>query len=333
MNQQNNIKVKVSYPYPGQTDMLIRMLPAELYPGIDFVINPPDSHEKYDYWIVFNFLYNHLSQQAVCPATNVIFVATEPYDVSCYPSDYLKQFGLVLSFEPSILKNNRNALLSPPLSEWFVGKNHFELSGTTTVEKTKLISVVSSNKTDLKGQRKRLEFARAVKNHFGDKIDFYGRGIKPFADKWDVLAQYKYSIAIENSYSDNYFTEKINDCFLAQTFPLYYGCPNLENYFNSDSFIRIDIHNVDRSIGIIKSVIESETHYADHLEAVLESKSKVLGNYNFFAWCAALITERANAKPQAEYELITLRQQMPRTPALVTERINHKLYKFYRKYF
>jgi hypothetical protein len=46
-----------------------------------------------------------------------------------------------------------------------------------------------------------------------------------------------FSIAIENAVNTNYFTEKIVDCFLTGTIPIYYGCPNIEQFFNSDGII------------------------------------------------------------------------------------------------
>jgi hypothetical protein len=36
-----------------------------------------------------------------------------------------------------------------------------------------------------------------------------------------------YSVAIENVSEDNWFTEKLIDCFATDTVPIYWGCPNL----------------------------------------------------------------------------------------------------------
>ena len=67
----------------------------------------------------------------------------------------------------------------------------------------------------------------ALKKHFGDQIDLFGRGLNDFEDKWDVLANYKYTVAIENDFCDDWVTEKYFDCILSNTLPFYYGCPNL----------------------------------------------------------------------------------------------------------
>ena len=54
-------------------------------------------------------------------------------------------------------------------------------------------------------------------DHFKDKIDFFGFGIKDLKNKKDAIDPYLFSIAIENSKHDNYWTEKIADVFLGNT--------------------------------------------------------------------------------------------------------------------
>ncbi len=49
-----------------------------------------------------------------------------------------------------------------------------------------------------------------------------------------------FSITIENSKEDYMFTEKLIDCFLTGTIPIYYGCPSIGNFFNSNGIIMID---------------------------------------------------------------------------------------------
>lgn len=47
-----------------------------------------------------------------------------------------------------------------------------------------------------------------------------------------------FSICVENSSNRGYHTEKIIDAFLSKTFPIYWGCPNLEELgYNPDGFI------------------------------------------------------------------------------------------------
>jgi hypothetical protein len=107
-----------------------------------------------------------------------------------------------------------------------------------------MVSAVSSNKIMLNGHSKRLKFVTAVK----DKVDLYGRGINEISSKLFALVDYRFSIAIENDISENYFTEKITDCFLTGTIPIYHGATNIEDFFDINGIIRFDtleeLHNI-----------------------------------------------------------------------------------------
>ena len=46
-----------------------------------------------------------------------------------------------------------------------------------------------------------------------------------------------FSIVVENSIEADYFTEKILDCFLSGTIPIYVGSKTTSNYFDSDGII------------------------------------------------------------------------------------------------
>jgi hypothetical protein len=51
--------------------------------------------------------------------------------------------------------------------------------------------------------------------------------------KIDALREYMFSVAIENvSCDDNYFSEKIIDCFLTGTVPIYHGCIHIGEFFD-----------------------------------------------------------------------------------------------------
>jgi hypothetical protein len=61
-----------------------------------------------------------------------------------------------------------------------------------------------------------------------------------------IYNKYKFVIAIENSYSPGYITEKIFNCFFAKTIPIYAGPKNTNLFFNLNSFINIsDFDNID----------------------------------------------------------------------------------------
>ncbi len=83
--------------------------------------------------------------------------------------------------------------------------------------------------------------------------DVFGKGLKPIQDKLEGLSRYAFSIAMENVSEDYYFTEKLIDCFLTETVPVYFGCPSLERYFDPGGFLRFS------SIDELKSLLPTLT--------------------------------------------------------------------------
>ena len=100
-------------------------------------------------------------------------------------------------------------------------------------EKSKIISMISSNKRMCEGHLKRLEWIERI----GNQVDLYGRGFNEIALKEEGLCDYMFSVAIENGQYETYFTEKLLDCFATGTIPVYLGAPDIGKYFNKDGII------------------------------------------------------------------------------------------------
>ncbi len=103
-------------------------------------------------------------------------------------------------------------------------------------EKTKLVSMIASNKRMCEGHARRLQFV----DKFRDKLDFYGRGFNEISCKEEGLKDYMFSVGIENAVYDTYFTEKLTDCFACGTIPIFDGCRGVTKYFNEDGIIFLD---------------------------------------------------------------------------------------------
>jgi hypothetical protein len=57
------------------------------------------------------------------------------------------------------------------------------------------------------------------------------------ADKQATLAMYKFCLCFENEACEGYITEKLFDCFLSGTVPVYYGAPNVSEYVPEGCYI------------------------------------------------------------------------------------------------
>jgi len=237
-----------------------------------------DDISECDYWVVFNGVSQ--KEQAFCPCNHIILVTGEPASVRQYDQKFLNQFSIVLTAQEGL--NHHGAIQTHQALQWILDKSYDELITPPVLEKIKTLSLICSNKKFTKGHEERFKFALDLKGYFGARLDLYGRGIRDFDDKWDVIAPYKYSIAIENSSSKYYVTEKLWDNYLSLTYPFYYGCTNVGEYYPADSFSLIDIHDFEGTIDIIERVLREPNHYDQHLSAILDARCRFLQNYHVF---------------------------------------------------
>lgn len=229
---------------------------------------------------------------------NVILTTSEPYTVLEYPRDYCKQFGMVCSCQEQL--KHKNVKFTPAIIFWFAGvgfdakgcpsslKDYDCLKAAPTPQKTKLLSVVSSTKAFTKGHVDRMRFVERLKEYYGDKIDIFGRGYNGFEDKYDVIAPYKYHIAIENTRAKYYWTEKLADSFIGEAFPIYYGCTNVDEYFPQEAYCTIDIHDFEGSVKKIDELLANDV-YEKAKPLLKECKDKVLDEYNLFNYLAGIM--------------------------------------------
>ena len=272
------IKVSTTAPYVLPGFPLLRQTESGKgrWGKFQFFVNEPI--EECDAW----FIYDGFSepQQALCPPENVVLITAEPPAFKFYPGSWLRQFRHVISCQRNL--RHPDLHLSHMALPWFVNKAYDELIRSDFPEKTRDLSIICSTKRLMKWQRQRLTFIEALKTLEGVRIDFYGRGlVNLLDDKWDGLAPYRFSIALENSIHPDYWTEKIGDCFLAGTVPIYCGCPNINQYFPDRAFELIDITDVAGSLERIPRLLAS-SDYTQRLPALRQARDLVLNRYNLF---------------------------------------------------
>jgi len=128
--------------------------------------------------------------------------------------------------------------------------------------KTKLISMISSSNALVEGHKLRLKILNEVKSF----VDVYGRKINPIEKKEYGLTDYFYSIAIENDNTNNYFSEKLIDCFMTCTVPVYWGCKYAYTIFNPKGMIDITSYNDLNDLSKL-----DKSFYYDNIDAVVEN--------------------------------------------------------------
>jgi hypothetical protein len=191
------------------------------------------------------------------PKENVIGIQCEPfeiYDLFGY-QDYIEShistyYCSVRNLDSKKFKEGITYLAPYPLKE--IEKNY---------KKTKLISMVASDKGFLPGHRLRHGVIRELLNS-DLNIDIYGRNIQymyndprvkgTIENKKDAMIPYQYTISIENVY--DFISEKLYDPIIFDCIPFYWGDMNkVSSYKNSVISLP---HNPKEIVNLIKQIIQ-----------------------------------------------------------------------------
>ena len=145
---------------------------------------------------------------------------------------------------------------------------------TAPVEKTAEAPAVYFDSNQW-ARSKRAEYVSELMQHVS--VHSYGRSLrnrelaedKGRPTKLETIARYKFTIAIENSFCQDYVTEKFYDPLVAGSVPVYRGAPNIQDFVPGDRcYIRIEDFKGPRQL-------------AEYL-AMLDRDDKEYGRY--FEW-------------------------------------------------
>ena len=192
----------------------------------------------------------------------------EPKEVHPYGYQRIVQiedkFDYILTYDSELLKRSSKYIM------YIVGQSRVE--SPKIYEKSKFVSMIASNKKLTTGHRFRHDIANALsKKH---NIDMWGSGYKKFETKIDPLSDYHFSVSVMNSKIDNFFTEVLLDNFMLGTIPIFWGCPNIGEFFDERGMIIFDtIDELDLILSKLK-----KTDYTDRLEYV-QKNMELAKNY------------------------------------------------------
>ena len=299
--------IKISSGSPEYSNLLLRQLPGmnPVWGECEFFINSYVT--ECDWWYVLHGSGLIKTEECICDPNHIVYVSMEPTEkISKVSNLFLDQFSHLVICDRDI--DHPNITYMNWLT-WWVGivvnndkGHHFSkihkfdyddfINMKPPVKENKL-SIVFSNKNFSTGHQNRINFIdRLMNSSIAKHIDVYGDGYNSIPDKWDAIAQYKYHLVIENSSIKDYWSEKLADAFLGFSFPIYYGCPNIDDYFSKDSMLIIDIDDFDKSIDLIKRVLEDNI-YEEKVKSIGIARNKVLNDYNIFNLMANMANTKA----------------------------------------
>lgn len=117
---------------------------------------------------------------------------------------------------------------------------------------SRLCSMLVGTKNETAGHKLRLEIA----DKLAGLVTFYGaRGVT--ADysrgtKYRVNSPYRFTVITETCRMDNLLTEWLIDALAVGTVPIYWGCPNIDNFFDPRGILSFT--TADECVDIVKSL-------------------------------------------------------------------------------
>ncbi|CAE7684853.1 unnamed protein product, partial [Symbiodinium microadriaticum] len=82
----------------------------------------------------------------------------------------------------------------------------------------------------------------------------------------------QFVLVIENSRHENYFSEKLLDALLTQSMPVYWGCPNIGDFFDVAGMVLLQSTDIDEVLSACNQL--GPGHYEAHQEALRQNSER-----------------------------------------------------------
>jgi hypothetical protein len=200
------------------------------------------------------FVESPIVDQVECKLKVYWLLESKAVNTYCYDLIKLNEhrFDYILTHDEELLARNPSKYIKS-----LVGASRVsDEEACIYSPKTKLVSMIASNKTQTDGHRYRHQIA----NLFADKynIDMWGSGYKRFNNKSEPLKDYCYTISVINTKNNNFFTEVLLDCYRYGNAVIFYGCDNIGEYFDTRGMLIFN--NNEELEHILKNVISFEDY-------------------------------------------------------------------------
>lgn len=135
-----------------------------------------------------------------------------------------------------IFTHNRALARAVPNVRFLPGADPMVTEPSGGVQKTARMSLIASSKASLEGHKLRHRMADWIRREKAD-VALLGRAYQALEDKKDGLEPFLFSVVIENCREPGYFTEKLIDCLLCDTIPIYWGAPDIAEFFDTRGMV------------------------------------------------------------------------------------------------
>jgi len=223
------------------------------------------------------------------PSKRNIFMQVEPNVVANNQEEIIKQCGnydFIITYNDEVLKKCKNAYKYVYGRTWIAPEDYANIN---IKDKVFRITTVVGSKSGTAGYKlrrnsyNRQNLITSVPTRFF--ISSQATNIQPRKNKntprlnanlkrkFDLFKDSQFCIVIENSRQINYFTEKLCDCIITKTIPVYWGCPNISDYFDTTGWIILDDESIDHLTEKVNA-LDAE-YYMKYIDTVENNFKKV----------------------------------------------------------
>jgi len=234
-----------------------------------------------------------------------VYIQAEP-EIIIPNRDYLlhnyHRYHIILTFNADILNNCPNAIKYVCATTWILEEHYNKID--TSLKQYKISTLASlKNVNNAEGHlfRKRIhesqltlltKFPITYFRSSVHRISIHDYNNNPLLyAKEQLFDTFQFAIVIENSKQQNYFTEKIIDCILTKTIPIYWGCPNISEYFDISGWIVLETTSLDELIEKLKQLTPD---YYDKYYDIINKNYNIALNYTCF--CTNISNAISNIK-------------------------------------
>lgn len=186
----------------------------------------------------------------------------EPKSINSFPYEYIfrnyEKFSLIVSHDIKFLSSIPNGRYCPVSCTWIQPEDW------GVKEKKKDVSIIASNKNFTEGHALRHSAAKLISTD-----DRFGTAYKNVENKLEALADYRFSIVIENCKQPGFFTEKLIDSLIVGTIPIYWGCEEVDQIFDPRGIIKFE--NLEQLHKLLSSDLVG--YYNSNIDAVTKNAS------------------------------------------------------------
>jgi hypothetical protein len=191
---------------------------------------------EYDGVTVFtdNYIGHEVIDRVKCKTKVAWLLEPRVIDSRTYGiiTDIEDKFDYILTYDTELLNRSDKYI------KYVVAQSRVSEDDCGIQPKSKMVSMIASHKTISEGHRYRHEIHNKLQSKHN--IEMWGSGYRRFSSKNDPLKDYHFSISVMNCKVDNFFTEVLVDNFRLGTVPIFWGCPNIGEYFDERGIITFD---------------------------------------------------------------------------------------------